>query len=91
MEQMRIAIDWEAAPGEGHIEVARGRLISGEVARGEGTLSQGRFSSASGGPFRLLLTIEAEHLGEGAYATRISVGGVVNPFTPSSSPPMGWP
>ena len=81
MGQRRIAIDWNNAPGEGRIEVVRGRVVRGEVAKGQGTFSQGHFSSASGGPLRLNLTIEAEHLGEGAFATRVSVCGVANPFT----------
>jgi len=81
MNQRRIAIDWEVAPGEGHIEVIRGQIIGGEVLRGEGTFAQGRFASQGGGPFRLSLVIEGEHLGEGAYATRVSVCSAANPFT----------
>ena len=80
MERKHIAIDWEAAPGEGHIEITRGRIVGGEVVKGEGTFSQGHFS-APGGPFRLIITVEADHLGEGAFATRVSVCTAANPFT----------
>jgi hypothetical protein len=81
MERKEIAVEWDAAPREGHVEVIYGHLVQGEVARGQGTFSQGQFASAAGGLFRLTLEIEAEHLGEGAYATRVSIGADANPFT----------
>jgi hypothetical protein len=51
------------------------------VAQGTGEFSDGRFSCSACGPYRLELTVDADHLTCGADPTMISVRNVPHPFT----------
>ena len=72
---------WKKGPGEGQIEVHRGKLVGGSFEGAAGEFAQGGFSCDSIEPCRLVLVIDADNLGPGARATRVSVQACPGSFT----------
>jgi len=79
--KMSIAIDWEAGPVEGHIEVTNGKLLVGCFTNDEGKFLNDWFSYLSTEPCRLALVIDGENMEPGANATMVSICTDINPFT----------
>ena len=72
---------WKRGPGEGQIEVHRGKLVGGSFEGPAGEFAQGSFSYDSTEACRLVLVIDADNLGPGVRATRVSVQACPGSFT----------
>lgn len=68
-----IAIEWGAAPGSGHIEMTRGRLLRMKFCGVEGAITGDHWQCLADAPCRLELEIEADKLDVGANPTLVSV------------------
>ena len=77
----QVAVEWRAGPVEGRLEVVNGHLAALAVAKGEGSVEDDRFAFTSGGPCRLVVTLDDVNLSHGAHPTIVSIRCAVNPFT----------
>ncbi len=80
MIQAHIAIEWKAAPPDAAIEIERGSIRRGDIARGKGQFRDGRFSGSAGEPVRLELLIDADGSAFGADPTVVRIHGCEHPF-----------
>jgi hypothetical protein len=76
-----VRVEWQAGNINGRLEITYGRFLSGKILKGNGSFNGNKFSVNSNGPCRVELSIEADNVGEGAFATAISLLTEKDPFT----------
>jgi hypothetical protein len=73
MTQQAIAIEWRNGRPKGRVTVTDGRLLDLRVARGEGSVENGQFSSSADSPFRLSVSVSGSDVQYGPGSTIVSV------------------